>query len=319
MENFFNNRNLIDLVLKWKYHLIIIAFIAAVLSAFFSSPLFIDPMYKSTAVVYPVNLGELSDETHTEQMMEIIQSNFIRDQIFEKFDLDKHYEIDKAYKFYRTAMIGEFSSNVSFRKTENDAVKITVFDKDPQMASDITESILTFYSEKVTTLHREKDWEAVEIYSNEKEKKEIEINSINAQLTDLAKNYGIINVDVQTEQVSKALYRLKGKGEGNSREAKELEKQLKYFEEYGLLFNTLISKRANELKVYDEIKLEYENRLREYNKDISFTQIISHPFPADKKSTPVRSIIVLMTVVLTMIVALMFIGFIENRKKTVKS
>jgi len=316
MENFFNNRNLIDLVLKWKYHLIIIAFIAAALSAFFSSPTFIDPMFKSTAIVYPVNLGELSDETDTEQMMEIIQSNFIRDKIYETFELDKHYEIDKSYKYYRATMDGEFSSNVSFRKTENDAVKITVFDKDAQYASNIIDSILSFYSDKVREMHRFKDMEVVNIYSKELEKKGREIDSINSELSILANKYGIIDLQVQTEEATKAYYKLISSMERSNPEVIKLEETLNNFKEYGPKFRTLILKLNNENKVYDEIKLEYENRLREANKEISYTQVISEPYPADKKSTPVRSIIVLITVILTLIVALISIGIIESIKKS---
>ena len=315
MEKFFNNRNLIDLVLKWKYHLIIIAFASAALSAFFSSSTFIDPMFKSIAIVYPVNLGELSDETYTEQMMEIIQSNFIREKIYKTFELDKHYEIDPSYKYYRTAMDGEFSSNVSFRKTENDAVRITVFDKNPQIASNIIDSILSFYSHKVREMHRLKDIEAVEIYSKEVKIKEKEIESINKQLSELANKYGIIDLEVQTEEVTKAYYRLLGSVNKNNPEVKELATLLNNFKKYGPLYRTLILKLTNESKVYDERKLEYENRLREANKDISYTQIVSKPFPADKKSTPVRSVIVIITMLLTMIIALIVIGFIENIKK----
>ncbi|MFC2117863.1 hypothetical protein ACFLSY_04395 [Bacteroidota bacterium] len=314
MENFFNNRNLLGIVLKWKYHLIVIAFVAAALSAVFSSSKFIDPMFKSTAVAYPVNLGEMSDETDTEQMLEILQSNYIRERIYDAFELDKHYEIEKAYVHYRNAMDGEFSSNVSFRKTENDAVKITLYDKDPQMASDIIDSLLVFYSEKVTALHREKDLESINIYTEELKLKAKELESINNKLSKLAIDYGIVDISVQTEEASRAYYRLLSKGTGVSVELSKIEKDLKNLKEHGAEFRTLTSEHGNERKVYDLLKLELENRKREFNKKISFALVVTNPFPADKKSTPVRSVIVVMTVLLTILCSLMVIGLIENKK-----
>ena len=251
--------------------------------------------------------------------MEIIQSNYIREKIYETFELDKHYDIDPSFQFYRTAMDGEFSSNVTFRKTENDAVKITVFDKDPQIASNIIDSILSFYSDKVREMHRFKDIEAVKIYKRELDKKEKEIEFLNRELTKLGNDYGIIDLGGQVEAVTKAYYKLVGAGKANDSNAKELKIQLDNFKKYGSLHRTLIIKLNSETSVYSINKLEYENRLREANKEISYTQVITKPFPADKKSTPVRSIIVIITVLLTMIVALITIGIIENIKKPVVS
>ena len=136
MDNYFSNKNVIDLVWKWKVHLIVIAVIAGIVSIVFSSPTFINPKFKSTAIVYPVNLSEYSEESYTEQMLEILNSGDIRDELIEKFQLDVHYKIDKSYKYYLSAMLGKYSDNVSFRKTENEAIKIEVLDTDPKIACD---------------------------------------------------------------------------------------------------------------------------------------------------------------------------------------
>ena len=88
MENYFSNKNLIDLVWKWKIHLMVIGILAGIISIIFSGPTFIKPKFKSFAVVYPVNIEEYSEESNTEQMLEIFNSGDIRDQIIEKFELD---------------------------------------------------------------------------------------------------------------------------------------------------------------------------------------------------------------------------------------
>ena len=87
MDNNFNNLSLVQLVLKWKWHILIITLVAALCGAIFSSSLFITPLYKSEAVAYPANISPYSDESETEQMLQIINSQSIMDSIIEKYDL----------------------------------------------------------------------------------------------------------------------------------------------------------------------------------------------------------------------------------------
>ena len=47
MDNNFNNLSLVQLVLKWKWHIIIITVAAAICGAIFSSSAFITPLYKT--------------------------------------------------------------------------------------------------------------------------------------------------------------------------------------------------------------------------------------------------------------------------------
>ena len=90
MDNNFNNLSLVQLVLKWKWHIIIITVVAALCGAIFSSSLFITPLYKSVAVAYPANISPYSDESETEQMLEIINSRSIMDSVIEKYEEHLH-------------------------------------------------------------------------------------------------------------------------------------------------------------------------------------------------------------------------------------
>ena len=57
MDNNFNNLSLVQLILKWKWHIIIITVAAALCGAIFSSSAFITPLYKSEALAYPANIS----------------------------------------------------------------------------------------------------------------------------------------------------------------------------------------------------------------------------------------------------------------------
>ena len=100
MENFKNNINILKLIFKWKIHFIIIVLLSIICAVIFSGSIFITPLFKSNAVVYPANIASYSDESETEQMLQIFQSRDIKDSVIKKFDLAKHYKIDSNYKYF---------------------------------------------------------------------------------------------------------------------------------------------------------------------------------------------------------------------------
>ena len=67
------------------------------------------------------------------------------------------------------------------------------------------------------------------------------------------------------------------------------------------------------LERYAEILTKYNDAYRELNKSITYSSVVTNPFVADKKFWPKRSLIVLMSVILTLILALIIIGVVENR------
>ena len=92
-KNNFNTLSIVQLVLKWKWHLIIITLVAAIGGGIFS--FLIKPLYKSEAIAYPANSSPLSEESRTEQMLQILGSQTIADSIINKYDLWKEYEIER--------------------------------------------------------------------------------------------------------------------------------------------------------------------------------------------------------------------------------
>ena len=94
MNNFFDNQRILTLIWNRKFHFVVIGIIAVALSALFSGSTFIKPKFKSTARIYPVNTSVLSDESETEQMLEIVNSNDIRFRMFDAFQLYEVYNIN---------------------------------------------------------------------------------------------------------------------------------------------------------------------------------------------------------------------------------
>jgi len=307
MDNNFNNLSLVQVILKWKWHIIIITVAAALCGAIFSGSAFITPLFKSVAVAYPANISPYSDESETEQMLEIINSTSIMDAIVEKYDLWNDYKIDRNDQFARTYMINEYRSKIKIAKTPYEAVSITVMDKDPETACGIARDILNFYDEKVHTLHKQKVGEVVTMYERQLKEKQHDIDSLKKRYTDICTTYGISDISSQSREVTKSML-------GGSAKASEMQSNM---EKFGAEIIDLQTKIAAEGNTYVSIKVDYEQNLRFYNSDLTYSNIITEPFPSDKKAFPVRWVVVALSAMGALLLSIVVAFIIENRKRFV--
>lgn len=296
MDKYFNNTPLLKAVLKWKWHIAAITIVAAVLGAVFSGPSFITPKYKSEAIVYPGGMSEFSDETFTEQMLQVMESQEIMDSVVEIFDLMKHYEINPDYKYAKTILIGEYRDRVSISKTPYDAVRIKVLDKDPEIACAMVNEIIRLYDVKFNEIHKAKKWEYVRMYEKNLAKKYSFIDSLKRELAQITKDGNMINY----------LYLPKGNSiayfdEGSNNNPENIPNAI-----------ALIELIASETAAYSEVRLEYEEEIRQADGDMTFLNLVSRPFVADKKAYPVRWIIVALCGIGTFLLSILVTASIEK-------
>lgn len=307
MSNYFDNTTMIQTIFKWKWHIIIITIVAAICGAVFSGPKFITPLYKSEAVLYPSNVSAYSDETFTEQMLQIMQSNEIMDSVVEKFDLMKHYKIDKGYKYWKTALINEYKDNVRISRTPYDAVLIKVLDKDPEIACAIANEIIRLYDYKVGKLHKVKRLEVVNMYKYQLDQKLEFIDSLAKRMAEMSEEYGLLDYENQSREVTKGIISSKGKSDA----ANDL---LENMEKYGPEFVAIKKLIESENKSYSVARLEYEQELRFYKADMTFSNVISEPFVSDKKAYPVRWVVVALCALGAFFMSILVIYLFDNKK-----
>lgn len=314
MDNFFNNFNLLNLFYKWKWHLVIIVIIAIVLSAIFSGPFFITPKFKSYAVLYPTNVFPYSDESETEQMLQLIYGRDIQDSLIKIFDLAKHYEIDSTYEYFYSTIQWEFSKNVSIRKTEFESIRIEVLDKDPYVARNMVNEMIRLYNQKVRALHKNKFYEVMINYKQLLDEKRFALDSIQKRIYKLATEYGLLDYKSQSEQVTKGFLRtVDGANASRINTAGVLELK-ENIEKKGAELLVLTELARSESDGYSEFKLDYDNALLSYNREYTHCSVITKPYVADKKSYPVRWIIVLLSAFAAFVFALIVIAIIENTR-----
>ncbi|HTX88193.1 MAG TPA: hypothetical protein VMC08_04325 [Bacteroidales bacterium] len=312
MEDLFKSKNILAILIRWKIHLIVIIIVTVLLAVFFSSPIFITPLYKSFAIVYPSNISPYSDETETEQMIQMLQSKEIRDSIITKFDLPQHYGIDRNYKYYTSTMLWEYGQNVRISKTPYSAVSIEVWDKDPKIACDMVNEIMYQYNYKVRSLHKEKFWEVVVNYRTVVNMKKKELDSLSQLSEELGQKYGLLDFPNQTREVMRAYL---GTGESRSNNAGEVKRLKKNLEEKGGQRELVSDMMLATTKSYSEFKLDHDRAVLDWNRNYTFVNVLNKPFPADKKSYPVRWVIVVVSTLAVLLLAIVVIGFIERWRK----
>jgi capsular polysaccharide biosynthesis protein len=153
-----NSTNLVGFLYEKLNVLIVVAVSAIVLSAIVS--FLIPEKYKATVILFPSSTSSISkalladnqsgskndimrfgEEEDAEQLLQILNSDEIRNKIVEKYDLLQHYKIDPEGKFKNTDLINKYHDNISFKRTEFMSVKIEVLDENPQIAADIANDI----------------------------------------------------------------------------------------------------------------------------------------------------------------------------------
>ena len=137
-----NSIKLLRILKKWKKPLLQIFIASAVIGFIITLPFIMKPMYKSSAVLYPANLSPYSKETPTEQMVQLLNSEDVRDSLVKNFYLYKHYAIDSANGYPWYEMMKRMDDNISVGKNQYEAIEVAVFDEDPKMAQKLCAGII---------------------------------------------------------------------------------------------------------------------------------------------------------------------------------
>ena len=313
MDNFFNNTNLLRIVIKWKWHLIILVAVSALVSLIVSSPLIMKPRFKSVAYIYPSNVMPYSDESETEQMLQWINSKNVRDSVIQKFDLAAHYGISPKEKYFASTLEYMYNKNISISKTQYESVEVSVTDIDPVMARDIVQAILYFTDKKIGATHKIKYTEVVVAMEKILKIKSAEIDSVKSRYREIASTYGVYDVLGQSQEITRGELRTVDGGGGNinTKEVQKLKQGMAEKSGELLYLQNRIEDMANE---YSEIMLKYDVARFDIDKNFTFVNVVTPPQVADKKSYPKKLLVMFYFVAGTLLFSLLAISFLERRR-----
>jgi uncharacterized protein involved in exopolysaccharide biosynthesis len=347
-------------LVKWRKPLLITILASAIASCIFSSSYFIQPKYKSTVIFFPTastsisraimdnNVSDKQDllafgeEEQAEQMLQILNSDEIRNIIISKYDLMNHYRIDPRSEYPQTQLINEFEDNISFRQTEYLSIRIDVLDPDPKVAAGIANDIAALVDSMKTKIQRERATEALRIMETEYRSKLAQINVMEDSLQWL-RGKGIMDYKNQsviwTEEFAKSssaftnetasltvlekyhevndssIINTKARIKGAEARMKMMQLKLDALAKFGGANVALSDQLEIERKDLNELKLQYDKLRVDVQQNLPHKFVVNKAVEAEKKSYPIRWLIVAISVFCSFIIALITILIVERSKE----
>ena len=301
----------------------------------FSSPYFITPLYKSTTVVYPTSSNSISkvlisttyqsekdimnfgEDEQTEQMLQVMNSNRVRDKVISRFNLMEHYNIKPDGKYPYTKLNKLYDSRIKFRRTEYNAVKVIVLDSDAEVSARIANEIVEIFDSTMNEMQKEVAIEAYRIVEQEYNALCAEMKQLEDSLNTLRK-LGVFDYESQVEMLSRQMAVELGKG--NTQGIKNIQEQLDVLAEYGGASYAINERLDNDRLQLSLVKSKYEEAKVDATEFIPHKFVVTSAFKAERKSYPVRWIIVVVTLLSTFLLLLFCVviydrsrGFFRNK------
>jgi LPS O-antigen subunit length determinant protein (WzzB/FepE family) len=307
-----SNIEIFRVLFSRKKHILLITFISIAMAYVFTMPFFVKPIYKSTAYIYPANLGLYSEESQTEQMLQFLQSNDIRLYMYKKFNLAKHYKIDTTKKTYMFAFDEAYDKKIGISITKYESVEIKVEDHSPDTAKILVNGIIDAVNALIEKEHREKYTEDVNNAKTYVNLKQHELDSSQHILDELSTKYGVVDMRIQLKEAARSYYSKDMSGSG------KLPDLLTNLGKYGAEFVKMNSYLENQIRDYAQAMTEYQKSLSALRSKKSFVAIASKPTYPVVASWPKRTIVMMITGLSIFVLACIYFVFIDKAKLAYK-
>ena len=318
MKKYFENDDILSLLYRWRKELGTVFIITLVLSVFFSSSVIIKPKYRSFARVYPSNLSSYSEESYSEQMLQLLESDVIRNKLVEEFNLPEHYGISDDDPHQVDLLYREYNENVTFTKTKYESVEIEVRDISPQMAYDMLNRLISLYNEQVKIIQDAQLKEAVKTLKSVLQTKEEEMDTLESQINFLREKYSLLDYKSQVKNISKEYYKLLARANGSPERLAKVKKELDQLKSKGSEFERLVDVLQGVRTEYTKIKIDYDEQYKELLRDKKYANVIVNGYKSDKKVYPIRWLIITISLASSMFAAIGVISFMDRINKTTK-
>jgi len=321
----FNSLNVLFFVYKWRKQLTIVGVSAFIVSSIIA--LTIQEKFKSTVILFPATTNSISkalltdnsttkedilqfgEEEEAEQMLQILNSDEVRTRICEKYNMMEHYGIDPDDRYKRTKLYDQYLENINFERTEFMSVKIEVLDYSADTAAMIANDIAALHDSTKIRMQHERAKEALRIVEREYYSKDKEIKLMEDSLK-VINGYGVFDYESQSEVTSEQYAIAISKND--QRAVKSLEEKLQIIGKYGSAYVSLRDNMYMQRKQLNLLKSKYDEAKVDAEQVLSQKFIVSNAYPAEKKSYPIRWLIVVVSVLSALLLAIVTILIVEN-------
>jgi tyrosine-protein kinase Etk/Wzc len=317
---------------------------------------FLDNYYQATSVFYPVSsdvfkpeqvFGQSTKdmdyhgtEDDVDRILTIAQSDELYDFLIKKFDLYTHYKIDTTSERAEFKVREAIEKLYVVKKTKNNAIELSVEDKDRRIAADMANAARLKIDEIAQRMVREVQKNLLLAYESSFLEKDKILQNVGDTLSRLRENYGVIDPDNQTEAVTKVAieaqsnyYRSKTKYDLLKNNPSVAADTLAYLEATMRGYEEEMKRSAEMMKKYNAgyngvsmMKQLYEQERNQIGRDkqrymqlrvsfatqISALEIVQIAKIPINKSRPKRSIIVLSAMIVAFVLTAIFALLAEN-------
>ncbi len=354
MEN--QDDSLIDvlaLVYKRRKLIISVTLITAFLTAGLS--LLLPNYYEASTQFYaaspdlaqPSPLGNLPDnkqiygtDQDIDRLISISKSNTIQNYLIDSFDLYNHYKIKEEDPKAKYRLLLKLNKLYNTTKTKYDAIRLSVEDKDPQVAMRMANAARTKIDSLAREMIKSSQRKLIDSYKSSQEEKQAFYSDIQDSLYQARVIFGIFNTQSQGEAYGASIVELEGSIQSYAARVKMLKnmtgipsdsiamseaKLYGFRNQYQNLkksidaYNSgypLIVQYERELKDFgDQLNLDKE-RLKQlkaiYNSNVSALHVVEKADIPVIKSRPKRSYIVIGATILCAILMTLWVVVVDQ-------
>ena len=309
MENFKTEDILKSLIPHWK-KLVIVAIISVGVGFLISSPMVIKPLYKSYAIVYPVNLSPSSEESTTEQLLQWFNSEEVKKAVCQKFDLFNHYGLDTLDPKHQTWFNLKYKELISINATLYESIEISVKDQSPLMSKKIVQGIIDETNNLIMNVKKERLHEYITNNENELKRATGKVDSLKYMIDNIRKEFNIVDVQYQAKYISKEIVKSPNLSESNTKIAEGLKTKRTELDRLGNVI-------GSEIGTFNYFRNQIDAYLLDYSNKVSFTNVVSKPTLPDSKCYPIRSLIVAIITLSSLVIACLAIIFLNIKKQKI--
>ncbi len=293
---------LFSLIWRHRKFLTILAVITIIVSAIVS--LLLTEYYRSTVVIFPArtnsltlnessvrrgNISDFGEEEEAEQLLQIINSEELLERVIEKNNLYSHYQIEEDDKYARSKIRHKYRSNVTAKRTKYNSIDISVVDINPQMAANIANSISEFTDSVKNRMIRDRARTSMPMLEDEYQRINQALTGVMIELDKLQA------IGVLSEIERGGLYEAYGLSlrYGDGKVVSELKEQIETNKKYGDEYDAQRKLRdilSDQLLRFNSYKNQF---IADSDIDIPQKFLVDMAMPADKKSYPVRWLVVM--------------------------
>lgn len=328
----FDSFDLFNYIVRHSRFLVIITLVAALAGGIGS--FFLTPKFKSKVVLFPstttpvsqvllnnspnFNVGNLQgygDEKDAEEMLQVLNSVQVKDRIIQKYNLTVHYAIDPSSKHLKSELYNSFSSNVSFRRNEFNAIEITVLDSDPGFASGMANDIAGMIDTLMNQIRKNRVKEAYLLLQRQYNNYLASVKQMEDSVS-LLRKHGVYDVNSSIDRLTQGY--ADALVHNNQAAADKIDARLKGLGPYAAAYTSLSERLSESYKQVDNLKNRLMAMQVELDQFLPVKYVVDAAYPADRKAYPIRSLIIIVSALSAFILAL-FVMLLSDYWKKAKS